>query len=160
MNNLRSPKDLLFLTDVAQQLSALGHFVPCLLLVDNRAVAARVLLRANDTVYFFVSGTDPDWWAQGVGTTLIVECLKQSIEAGYRVANLSTGVDVSKLRWGEKLTLYQDFLVVRGRRRSRVASRRTLATRAASLLQHEGCCRDPRSAARRISAPLRARPTT
>lgn len=134
---LDDARDVRFLGDVVQRLAGSGHVVPCLLLVDERPVAARLLLRAHDTVYFFVSGIDPDWWAQGVGTTLIVECLKHSIAAGCRTANLSTGVDVSKLRWSERLDLSQDFAVVRGRRRSRAAFSAYRQLRAASLVHRE-----------------------
>jgi CelD/BcsL family acetyltransferase involved in cellulose biosynthesis len=134
---LTSPDDVRFLNEVTQRLAPTGHVVPCLLLVDERPVAARLLLRAGDTVYFFVSGSDPDWWEQGVGTTLIAECLKQSIAGGCRTANLSTGVDVSKLRWSEELELSQDFAVVRGRRRSRAAFCAYWQLRAASLVHRE-----------------------
>jgi CelD/BcsL family acetyltransferase involved in cellulose biosynthesis len=131
------PRDVRFLSDVAQRLAPSGHVVPCLLLVDERPVAARLLLRAHDAVFLFLSGSDPDWWEQGVGTTLIVECLKQSIGAGCRTANLSTGIDVSKLRWSENLDLYQDFAVVRGRWRSRLAFAAYWQLRAASLVRRE-----------------------
>jgi CelD/BcsL family acetyltransferase involved in cellulose biosynthesis len=134
---LAKPSDVRFLSEVTQRLAATGHVVPCLLLVDERPVAARLLLRADDAIYLFVSGNDPDWWEQGVGATLIAECLKQAIGAGCRMANLSTGVDVSKLRWSEKLELYQDFVVVRGRRRSRAAFCAYWQLRAASLVHRE-----------------------
>ena len=134
---LTGPDDVRFLSEVTQRLAATGHVVPCLLLVDERPVAARLLLRTRDSVYFFVSGSDPDWWEQGVGTTLLVECLKQSIGDGCRTANLSTGVDVSKLRWSERLELSQDFAVVRGRRRSRAAFFAYWQLRAASLVHRE-----------------------
>jgi len=138
---LADSRDIRFLSDVTQRLSALGHVMPCLLLVDERPVAARMLLRAGDAVYFFVSGSDPQWWEQGVGATLMVECLKQSIGAGCRTANLSTGVDVSKLRWSETLELYQDFAVVRGRRRSRAAFAAYWQVRAATIVRRERAMR-------------------
>ncbi len=133
--------DRRFLGDVAGQLAARGAAVPCVLEVDGRPAAARLMLRANGTAYFFASGSDPAWWDQGVPTTLMVECLRRAIAAGDRRANLSTGVDVSKLRWSEDLALWQDFVVVRGRRRSRLAFGVWWQLRAAGLLGRERALR-------------------
>lgn len=129
--------DRRFLGDVAEQLAPGGHVVPCLLEVDGRPAAARLVLRANGVLYFFVSGVDPAFWDQGVATTLMVECLARAIADGDRLANLSTGVDVSKLRWSERLELWQDFVVVRGRLRSRLAFNAWWQLRAASLVRRE-----------------------
>jgi len=133
--------DRRFLGDVAGQLAARGAVVPCVLEVDGRPAAARLVLRANGTVYFFASGSDPAWWDQGVPTTLMVECLKRAIAGGDRRANLSTGIDVSKLRWSEDLALWQDFVVVRGRTRSRLAFGVWWQLRAAGLLGRERALR-------------------
>jgi len=103
--------------------SAVGgdDLIPCLLRADGDVVAARLMLRAGDTVYLSVSGFDPMFWDQGVATTLLAECLRFAIGQGARSANLSTGIDVSKLRWSEDIQRNEDFVVVAPRTRSRVA---------------------------------------
>lgn len=134
-NSLADASDTAFIRTVAERMGPSDDFTPCLLLVDERPVAARLLLGAGNAVYFSISGFDPDWWDFGVSTTLLVECLKRSVASGRRSANLSTGIDVSKLRWSENVCTYNDFVVVNGRSRSRLAFSAYWQLRAGSLLR-------------------------
>jgi CelD/BcsL family acetyltransferase involved in cellulose biosynthesis len=45
-------------------------------------------------------------------TTLVVEAIKWAIHKGLRTVNLSTGTDVSKLRWGPTPTEYRNLVQV------------------------------------------------
>jgi CelD/BcsL family acetyltransferase involved in cellulose biosynthesis len=110
-----------FLDEVAERTFATGLVRPTLLRVGEAAVAARLVLRSNDAVFFSVSGFDPAWWDYGPLTLLDAESLKAAIDRGDTHANLSIGPDTSKLRWSERLELHQDFVLVGNRTRSRLA---------------------------------------
>jgi hypothetical protein len=53
----------------------------------------------------------------------MAEALHQAIARGDRLANLSSGPDVAKLRWSEALLLRQHFTIVGPRLRSRLVFR-------------------------------------
>lgn len=131
------PADRAFLRDVAGRMFQAGHLTPCLLQVDGRTAAGRVLLHANGVTFFSFSGFDPAWWPYNVATTLVAECLRRAIARGDTLANLSPGPDVAKLRWSESLRLYQEFIMVGPRRRSRLAFSVFWQLRAADLLRRE-----------------------
>jgi CelD/BcsL family acetyltransferase involved in cellulose biosynthesis len=108
-----------FFDAVAPKLATVGGIKVALLEVEGRPVAATLLLRGNEAVYFSATGIDPDWWDYGVGTLLTAECLRDAVESGDRVANLSTGPTVAKLRWSEQLEQHNRFDVVNTRPSSR-----------------------------------------
>jgi CelD/BcsL family acetyltransferase involved in cellulose biosynthesis len=110
-----------FLADAGRALAAEGAFLPCVLRVDGEDVAARLVLRSSDELYFSFSGFHPRWWAEGVATTLMVECLRWGIDHGCTRANLSVGVDNAKLRWSEDIEVHEGFTVVAPRRSARAA---------------------------------------
>jgi CelD/BcsL family acetyltransferase involved in cellulose biosynthesis len=136
-NILQDARDREFLFDAGRCMFEAGHLAPAILRVNGEVVAARLLLRANGSVFFSLSGFDVRWWPYNVATTLVAECLRHAIERGDRVANLSPGVDAAKLRWSEQLSLHQEFLVVGPRRRSRLAFSLFWQARAADLLRRE-----------------------
>jgi CelD/BcsL family acetyltransferase involved in cellulose biosynthesis len=115
------PQQEAFLYDVGRRLHPAGVFTPLVLEVDGAEVAARLVLETHDGAFLSVSGSDPAWWHYNVGTTLLALALRRAIERGQRVANLSQGPDVSKLRWSEELEYSQSFLIVGDRLRSRLA---------------------------------------
>lgn len=110
-----------FLELVGERSMRGDHLLPCILRVDGRAVAARLILLAGDTMYLSLSGFDPAYWHEGVATVLLAECLRLGSRNGIRAANFGTGVDVSKLRWSVNLERHQDFILVAPRLRSRLA---------------------------------------
>jgi CelD/BcsL family acetyltransferase involved in cellulose biosynthesis len=124
-----------FLIDVGRSLIGEGTFLPCLLRVDNEDVAARLVLHGAGRLYFSFSGFDPRFWAEGVATVLMAECLRWGTDNGCTSANLSVGIDMAKLRWAELLELNQDFLLVGTRRRSRAAFSLYWQLRAATVLR-------------------------
>lgn len=129
--------DRAFLHDVARRMFCQGHLTPCMLRVDGKTAAGRVLLHANGCTFFSFSGFDPAWWPYNVATTLMAECLRGAVERGDTLANLSPGPDVAKLRWSERLQLYQEFVMVGPRRRSRLAFSLFWQLRAADLVRRE-----------------------
>lgn len=115
------PRALAFMLDAARRMFSAGHLTPYLLQVNGAPVAAQLILNANRTTYFGISGFDPAWWQYSVATNLMVECLREAISRGDNLANLSLGPDVPKVRWSEQIEVHHDFMVVNSRRRSRLA---------------------------------------
>jgi CelD/BcsL family acetyltransferase involved in cellulose biosynthesis len=61
-------------------------------------------------------------WAQhSVMTTLLAEVIKWAIGQGLRIVNLSTGNDVSKLRWRPRSVVFRSAVQVAPRWQSRLA---------------------------------------
>jgi CelD/BcsL family acetyltransferase involved in cellulose biosynthesis len=142
---LEDPSALPFLLEAGPRMFDAGHLVPVVLQVDGRPVAARLLLRSNGTLFFSASGFEPAAWEYGVATTLMAECLKWAVERGDTAANLSSGPEVSKLRWSEQLSLHQDFLLTGDSRRSRGAFALYWLARSARYARY-ACSRSPRDA--------------
>lgn len=112
-----------FLFDVCLRLAEQRHTRVFVLRVGSQPVAARVAFQFGDQLYFYYSGYDPAWAQFSVMTTTLAEALKWSIAHGIREANLSTGRDVSKTRWGPREHTYREVTLVRPELRSRLAYR-------------------------------------
>ena len=69
------------------------------LVVGGEAVATRIGFALGEEIYLYFSGYDVQWSRFSVMTTTVAEAIKWSIGEGFRVVNLSTGTDVSKMRW-------------------------------------------------------------
>lgn len=98
--------DRAFITDYTHELSRRGRLRIFQLLISGNVVATRLGFQCNDEIYLYYSGYDPTWSKYSVMTTLVVEALKWSIDQGLKVVHLSTGTDVSKLRWSPGVTHY------------------------------------------------------
>jgi len=136
-DNLVDCSDSAFLTDVATALFGAGQVVPYTLLIDGTPAASQLVIMANGVTFLSLSGFDPKWWSHNVSTTLQSHCLREAICRGDTIANFSPGPNVAKLRWSEQLELYQEFVVVNGRRRSRLAFSLFWQLRAAAVLRRE-----------------------
>jgi CelD/BcsL family acetyltransferase involved in cellulose biosynthesis len=93
-------KDRAFISDYAQRMAERGQLRIFELEIRGRVVATRLGFLLGDELYLYYSGYDMLWSRYSVMTTLLAEAIKWSIEQGLRVVGLSTGTDVSKLRWG------------------------------------------------------------
>ena len=102
----RKENDRAFLTEYALGLARRGELRIFQLLISGQVVASRLGFQCNDQIYLYYSGYDPSWAKYSVMTTLVVEAIKWSIEQRLAVVHLSTGTDVSKLRWGPIATRY------------------------------------------------------
>jgi CelD/BcsL family acetyltransferase involved in cellulose biosynthesis len=69
------------------------------LCVSGEVVATRLGFLLGEELYLYYSGYDPGWGKFSVMTTLVAEAIRWAIESGLALVNLSTGTDVSKLRW-------------------------------------------------------------
>jgi CelD/BcsL family acetyltransferase involved in cellulose biosynthesis len=91
------------------------------LLISGQVVASRIGFQNNDQIYLYYSGYDPGWSKYSVMTTLVVEAIKWSIDQRLAIVHLSTGTDVSKLRWGPVQTRYVALTEVPPNWRARLA---------------------------------------
>jgi CelD/BcsL family acetyltransferase involved in cellulose biosynthesis len=76
--------------------------------VNGKLAAIRLAFVLDDELYLYFSGFDPEWRKYGVMTTLVVEIMKWAIENKFALLNLSTGKDLSKLRWKPREIIFQD----------------------------------------------------
>jgi len=95
-----------FISEYALSRARCGELRIFQLLISGKVVASRIGFQNHDQIYLYYSGYDPGWSKYSVMTTLVVEALKWSIEQRLAIAHLSTGTDVSKLRWGPVQTRY------------------------------------------------------
>lgn len=93
------------------------------LVVAEKVVAVRIGFVLGDSLYLYYSGYDPEWRSYSVMTTVVAEALKYAIANGIRSANLSTGADLSKTRWGPAEVRYRDAVQMSPRLRSRLVHR-------------------------------------
>jgi CelD/BcsL family acetyltransferase involved in cellulose biosynthesis len=77
------------------------------LLIGDAVVATRIGLLFGDELYLYYSGYDTAWSRYSIMTTLLAESLKWAIDHRIGIVNLSTGADVSKLRWSPTATGYR-----------------------------------------------------
>lgn len=133
------PKARRFLEDVTARLAERGHACVFVLKVGDAAVAARVGFVLPRGLYLYFSGFDPAWSKYSVATTIVAESIRWAIGEKLEWVHLSTGTDVSKLRWGPRETIFRDAVTVAPHPWSRAAHATSRALRHAR--------RDPRFAA-------------
>lgn len=117
----RKANDRAFLTEYAQGLAQRGELRVFQLLISGNVVATRLGFQCKDQIYLYYSGYDPKWAKYSVMTTLVVEAIKWSIEQRLAILHLSTGTDVSKLRWGPTATRYVALTEIPGNWRANLA---------------------------------------
>ena len=84
-------------------------------------VAGQLVLSDGGTDYLSITGLDPAYWALSLNTLLIFEAMAYAAKQGRKAVNLSTGPDISKLRWSNEIVTHHDFTIVRGSLRARLA---------------------------------------
>jgi CelD/BcsL family acetyltransferase involved in cellulose biosynthesis len=102
----RKANERAFISEYALGRAERGELRIFQLLISGTVVASRIGFQNNDQIYLYYSGYDPGWSKYSVMTTLVVEAIKWSIEQHLAIVHLSTGSDVSKLRWGPIQTRY------------------------------------------------------
>ena len=101
-----------FLIDLAAELSRQRRLMIFELEIAGRIVASRLAFLGDRQLYLYYSGYDPGWRQYSIMTTLMAEILRWSIAERMTTVNLSTGSDLSKLRWQP-----EEILFVSGRER-------------------------------------------
>ncbi|HYQ03521.1 MAG TPA: GNAT family N-acetyltransferase [Polyangiaceae bacterium] len=101
-----------FLLDVCDRFAARGSLFIFQLKIADAVVATRIGFRCQDTLYLYYSGYDPQYARYSIMTTTVAEAIQFAIAHGFKTVNLSTGNDVSKLRWGPEEAVYRDALLI------------------------------------------------
>lgn len=110
-----------FLSDVCGRFARRRCLRIFQLLVDERVVAVRVGFVIGDSLYLYYSGYDRAFAQYSVMTTTVAEAIKYAIAQGLKTVNLSTGNDVSKVRWNPVEVLTRQALLVSPSRRGELA---------------------------------------
>lgn len=103
--------------------------------VNGCVVAMRLAFLYGSGIYLYYAGYDPAWGKYSVMTTLVAETLKHAMDVGLPFANLSTGVDRSKMRWRPDETRLESILVISTSPRARLAIRFEALTQRTRLLR-------------------------
>jgi len=97
-----------FFNDFAAQSAARGEIKVFELRVDGAYAASRIGFALGDELYLYHSGNLPEWDKFSIMTTLLAEIFKWAIEHGFKLVNLSTGLDRSKTRWAPRELMHVD----------------------------------------------------
>ena len=129
-NVFAAPSARRFLVDVCERFAARGAFRLFRIRVHGETVAARIGFVLGDSLYLYYSGYDPAFARYSVMTTVVAEAIQHAIEQGLKTVHLSTGRDVSKLRWSPVETIHREITVVSPSVRSWVKYRASERARA------------------------------
>ena len=88
--------------------------------VNDEAIAALLVLRTKECMYFLLSGMSQQAWEYSPITLLQSKAIEDAVALGHGSVNLSTGPDTAKLRWSENLTVSTEFVLVPDRPFSRL----------------------------------------
>jgi CelD/BcsL family acetyltransferase involved in cellulose biosynthesis len=122
-NVFRATYDRAFISEYAAEMAQQGKLHVFQLEIAGEVVATRMGFRLGDELYLYYSGYDTRWAKYSVMTTVVAEAIKWAIGEGLRIVNLSTGQDVSKLRWGPQEVLHRSALEISPGKRSQLAYR-------------------------------------
>ena len=112
-----------FLLDVCARLVEKNAVRVFSLLHEDQVVATRIGFLNNGHLFLYYSGYEPSWGKYSVMTRALAETIQWSIRQGLSSVNLSTGRDVSKLRWGPVQKSYFEYVELSPHLRSRLSFR-------------------------------------
>ncbi|MDP4006127.1 GNAT family N-acetyltransferase [Methylobacterium sp. NEAU K] len=115
------PETRRFLLDYGRALAQAGDLRVFQLTIGGAVVATRIGIVLGQELYLYYSGYDPDWSRYSVMTTAVAESIRWAIEHGFTVVNLSTGTDVSKMRWRPQQVVFAGGYQVSPTMRARLA---------------------------------------
>jgi CelD/BcsL family acetyltransferase involved in cellulose biosynthesis len=88
-----------FLLEYAQRMAERDQLRIFQLLIGGEVVATRVGFVLGKELYLYYSGYRVAWAQHSVMTTVVAESIKWAIQQGLQGVDLSSGRDLSKLRW-------------------------------------------------------------
>lgn len=88
-----------FLREYAQRMAERDQLRIFQLIIGGEVVATRVGFVLGNELYLYYSGYRVAWAQHSVMTTVVAESIKWAIQQGLGGVGLSTGRDLSKLRW-------------------------------------------------------------
>jgi CelD/BcsL family acetyltransferase involved in cellulose biosynthesis len=115
------PASRRFLLDYGLALARAGDLRVFQLAVGDVVVATRIGIVLGEELYLYYSGYEPAWGRYSVMTTVVAESIRWAIENGFKVVNLSTGTDVSKMRWRPQQVVFASGYQVSSTLRARLA---------------------------------------
>jgi CelD/BcsL family acetyltransferase involved in cellulose biosynthesis len=110
--------ELRFLSAVLETSSARGGACIYRLMVQDRPIAALLVLRTKECSYFSLSGVSREGWDYSPVTLLQGQAIDDAIKLGQSFVNFSVGPNTSKLRWSEEISVQSEFLLIPNRRLS------------------------------------------
>jgi CelD/BcsL family acetyltransferase involved in cellulose biosynthesis len=114
-NSVRDSSEFSFLKAVLEISSEGGGACIYRLIVDERTIAALLVLQTKECSYFSLSGMSPEAWNYSPITLLQGQAIEDAAKLGQRLVNLSVGPNTSKMRWSEQLFVHPEFLLVSNR---------------------------------------------
>jgi CelD/BcsL family acetyltransferase involved in cellulose biosynthesis len=120
-NKFANHRNQAFFIEFAQLMAERGALRIFELTVGGSVVASRVAFALGSELYCYFAGYDPAWRRYSVMTTLMCETIKWAIDNGFRLINLSTGKDLSKVRWRPAEIVFRDAMQVSPTVRGRLA---------------------------------------
>ena len=101
-----------FLVEVCERFAARDKLRIFQLKIKDAVVATRIGFCCEESLYLYYSGYDPEYARYSIMTTTVAEAIQFAIREGFQTVNLSTGNDVSKLRWSPEEAVYREALLV------------------------------------------------
>jgi CelD/BcsL family acetyltransferase involved in cellulose biosynthesis len=120
-NKFEAPRPRAFLTDYVTQMAEQGMLRLFELEISGTVVASRLAFVLGNELYLYFAGYDPAWRKYSVMTTLMAEVIKWAIGQRLELINLSTGRDLSKLRWKPAEIMFRDAVQVSPTARGQLA---------------------------------------
>jgi CelD/BcsL family acetyltransferase involved in cellulose biosynthesis len=111
-NKFADPRNRAFLIEYVTEMAKRNQLRIFELCIGGQTIASRLTFLLDQELYFYYAGYDPAWRDYSVMTVLMAEALKWAIAQDIKVANLSTGKDLSKLRWKPRETMVEDVVQV------------------------------------------------
>lgn len=114
-NVLRHEADSAFLLGALTRFAHRAGACIYRLIVDDRALAALLVLRMTEGSYFLLSGVSEDAWEYSPVTLLQGYAIDDAAKLGHQQVDLSAGPDTAKMRWSEQIRAHPEFVLVPNR---------------------------------------------
>jgi CelD/BcsL family acetyltransferase involved in cellulose biosynthesis len=144
----KSERSRSFLREYANRMAQRDQLRIFQLIIDGNVVATRIGFLFGEEMYLYYSGYSPQWRKFSAMTTLTVESIKWALQRQFKIVNMSTGSDHSKVRWQPIETVSKEYVL-----QSPMVQTRHVLNNIVHLLRHV----PPRSMLGRMVAIARRR---
>ncbi|GAC1381244.1 MAG: hypothetical protein NVSMB33_07800 [Ktedonobacteraceae bacterium] len=104
-NYFATPTSRTFITEAARNLGAQKRLALAQMIVDDRVVAAQLLLFQDQVMSTYFSGFDPEWGRYSIMMLTMKACIEYAIAQGIRWVDLTAGAgSQTKRQWGNEET--------------------------------------------------------
>jgi GNAT superfamily N-acetyltransferase len=91
-----------FYLDITKQFYDQDWLQLRVLKVNDDPISSYYNFKYNKRIYYYQSGSDPNWSKYSVGDLLLADCIKSAIQKGYIEFDFMRGAEDYKKRWGTK----------------------------------------------------------